>query len=83
MAFAAAYHHVPAPAYKISKATLNALTVQYALDYEKDGFSFMAITPGVSSIPPRLVSACSLRTDVFDKVDEDRTCRWRYRRLET
>lgn len=45
---AAAAHYLPAPAYKISKATLNALTVQYALDYEKEGFAFVAIAPGVS-----------------------------------
>jgi len=37
----------PAPAYKISKAALNSLTVQYAIDYEKDGFLFFAISPGV------------------------------------
>ncbi|PYH76502.1 hypothetical protein BO82DRAFT_407119 [Aspergillus uvarum CBS 121591] len=30
------------PAYKVSKAALNALTVQYALSYEADGFVFMA-----------------------------------------
>jgi len=36
----------PAPAYKISKAALNALTVQYALDHEKEGFTFMALCPG-------------------------------------
>ncbi|KAK4227345.1 hypothetical protein QBC38DRAFT_193968 [Podospora fimiseda] len=36
----------PCPAYKISKAALNALTVQWALDYEKEGFTFVAISPG-------------------------------------
>ncbi|KAI1426991.1 NAD(P)-binding protein [Xylaria sp. FL1777] len=35
-----------APAYKTSKAAMNALTVQYALEYEKEGFSFMALCPG-------------------------------------
>ncbi|KAI1091916.1 NAD(P)-binding protein [Rostrohypoxylon terebratum] len=39
-------HYLPAPAYKISKAAMDALTVQYALDYEKEGFSFMAVCPG-------------------------------------
>ncbi|KAL8989987.1 MAG: hypothetical protein Q9169_008235, partial [Polycauliona sp. 2 TL-2023] len=39
-------HFLPAPAYKISKAAMNALTVQYALDYEKEGFTFMALSPG-------------------------------------
>jgi NAD(P)-dependent dehydrogenase (short-subunit alcohol dehydrogenase family) len=36
------------PAYKISKAALNSLTVQYSLDHAKDGFTFVAIAPGVS-----------------------------------
>ncbi|KAK0726266.1 hypothetical protein B0T21DRAFT_385572 [Apiosordaria backusii] len=36
----------PAPAYKITKAALNALTVQWALDHEKDGFTFIALCPG-------------------------------------
>lgn len=40
-------HFMPAPAYKISKAAMNALTVQYALDHGKEGFSFMALCPGV------------------------------------
>ena len=44
---ARAAHYLPAPAYKISKAAMDALTVQYALDYEKDGFTFMALCPGV------------------------------------
>ncbi|WDK15664.1 hypothetical protein CGRA01v4_06945 [Colletotrichum graminicola] len=35
----------PCPAYKISKAAMNALTVQYALDHGKEGFSFMALCP--------------------------------------
>ncbi|KAI1443903.1 NAD(P)-binding protein [Annulohypoxylon stygium] len=39
-------HYLLAPAYKISKAAMNALTVQYALDYEKEGFSFMTVCPG-------------------------------------
>ncbi|OTA87483.1 hypothetical protein M434DRAFT_81240 [Hypoxylon sp. CO27-5] len=43
---ARAAHYLPAPAYKISKAAMDALTVQYALDYEKEGFSFMAVCPG-------------------------------------
>ncbi|KAI1370471.1 NAD(P)-binding protein [Hypoxylon crocopeplum] len=38
--------YFPAPAYKISKAAMNALTVQYALDHEKEGLSFMAVFPG-------------------------------------
>ncbi|PYI25300.1 NAD(P)-binding protein [Aspergillus indologenus CBS 114.80] len=43
---ARASHDVPTPAYKISKSALHALTVQYALDHEKDGFAFVAIAPG-------------------------------------
>ncbi|KAF9634144.1 Short-chain dehydrogenase/reductase SDR [Lasiodiplodia theobromae] len=34
------------PAYKVSKAALNMLTVQYAHLLEKDGFTVVAITPG-------------------------------------
>ncbi|KAI1073697.1 hypothetical protein F5B20DRAFT_586970 [Whalleya microplaca] len=37
---------LPAPAYKISKAAANALTVQYSIEYEKQGFSFIALSPG-------------------------------------
>ncbi|KAL4912431.1 hypothetical protein BDW62DRAFT_216311 [Aspergillus aurantiobrunneus] len=36
----------PAYAYKISKAALNMLTVQYAQDYKEEGFSVFAISPG-------------------------------------
>jgi NAD(P)-dependent dehydrogenase (short-subunit alcohol dehydrogenase family) len=36
-----------APAYKITKAALNMLTVQYALEYEKEGFIIFAVSPGV------------------------------------
>ncbi|KAI0830941.1 NAD(P)-binding protein [Hypoxylon sp. FL0890] len=39
-------HYFPAPAYKISKAAMNSLTAQYALDYEKEGFTFMSLCPG-------------------------------------
>ncbi|KAL8645078.1 MAG: hypothetical protein Q9226_007464 [Calogaya cf. arnoldii] len=43
---AAKAHYLPAPAYKISKAAMHSLTVQYALDFEKEGFTFMALSPG-------------------------------------
>ncbi|KAH7360167.1 short chain dehydrogenase reductase [Rhexocercosporidium sp. MPI-PUGE-AT-0058] len=36
----------PAPAYKISKAALNMLTVQYAMDYAEKGFTIFALSPG-------------------------------------
>lgn len=39
---------MPVPAYKISKAALNMLTLQYAQEYANEGFTFMAISPGVS-----------------------------------
>lgn len=51
---------LPAPAYKITKAALNMLTVQYAQSYARDGFTFMAISPGVSASGPQLeLSDCS------------------------
>ncbi|KAF3402003.1 hypothetical protein F1880_009925 [Penicillium rolfsii] len=34
------------PAYKISKAALNMLTVQYAMQCEAEGFTFIAVSPG-------------------------------------
>lgn len=43
---AAKADYLPAPAYTISKAAMNALTVQYALDLEQEGFTFMALSPG-------------------------------------
>lgn len=33
---------------------MNALTVHYALDYEKEGFTFMALSPGVRAHPTLL-----------------------------
>lgn len=42
------YSYAPIPAYKISKAALNMMTVQYALEFEKEGFAFFLVTPGVS-----------------------------------
>ena len=38
----------PTPVYKISKAALNMLMVQYALAFAKEGFTFVALSPGVS-----------------------------------
>ncbi|KAL8952132.1 MAG: hypothetical protein Q9222_001944 [Ikaeria aurantiellina] len=46
MTLAANYHSMPVPAYKVSKAALNMLTVQYAIALEKEGFTFVAISPG-------------------------------------
>ncbi|RDH24939.1 NAD(P)-binding protein [Aspergillus niger ATCC 13496] len=46
MSWAEGSAFAPMPAYNISKAVLNALTVQYALSYTDEGFTFMAIHPG-------------------------------------
>ncbi|KAF2136705.1 uncharacterized protein K452DRAFT_292218 [Aplosporella prunicola CBS 121167] len=40
------YNLVPTPAYKISKAALNMLTVQYSLAYADKGFTVISISPG-------------------------------------
>jgi NAD(P)-dependent dehydrogenase (short-subunit alcohol dehydrogenase family) len=44
-----AFSFMPAPAYKITKAALNMLTYQYALTYAEEGFTIIAVSPGVSS----------------------------------
>ncbi|KAL2869105.1 uncharacterized protein BJX67DRAFT_32495 [Aspergillus lucknowensis] len=44
--FAPSFSAVPVHAYKVSKAALNMLTIQYALDYADEGFSVFAISPG-------------------------------------
>jgi NAD(P)-dependent dehydrogenase (short-subunit alcohol dehydrogenase family) len=44
------YSFAPTHAYKVSKAALNMLTAQYAVDFEKRDFTFLAISPGVRSI---------------------------------
>ncbi|KAJ5878389.1 hypothetical protein N7455_001854 [Penicillium solitum] len=46
IAMADAFRPLLSPAYKISKAALNMLTVQYAQQYANDGFTFLAISPG-------------------------------------
>ncbi|EYE92425.1 SDR family oxidoreductase [Aspergillus ruber CBS 135680] len=40
------YALFPVPAYKVSKAALNMLTVQYAQSFAEQGFTFLAISPG-------------------------------------
>ncbi|KAE8350307.1 short-chain dehydrogenase-like protein [Aspergillus coremiiformis] len=40
------FQAISAPRYKISKTATSSLTAQYALDYEKEGFTFMALCPG-------------------------------------
>lgn len=44
------YAIFPVPAYKVSKAALNMLTVQYAQSFADQGFTFLTISPGVSTI---------------------------------
>ncbi|KAL4875229.1 hypothetical protein BJY04DRAFT_224200 [Aspergillus karnatakaensis] len=39
-------YQFPVHAYKVSKAALNMLTVQYSLQYQEEGFSVFAISPG-------------------------------------
>ena len=46
----ARYTMMPVPAYKVSKAALNMLTVQWAYEYKDQGFTFVTISPGVSAI---------------------------------
>ena len=48
IAYARQTSFAPVHAYKISKAALNMLTAQYAVDLEKDGFCVLAVSPGVS-----------------------------------
>ncbi|KAK5454432.1 hypothetical protein LTS15_006432 [Exophiala xenobiotica] len=63
MAWAAKFMFQDTPAYKISKAALNALTVQYSLYHKKDGFIFSACDPGVSAFQEKkLASLRWLRT---------------------
>ena len=42
------FAQAPNPSYKISKAALNMLTLQWAMEYKDQGFAIMAISPGVS-----------------------------------
>ncbi|KAL4907831.1 hypothetical protein BDW74DRAFT_175615 [Aspergillus multicolor] len=46
LAWGRKYHGLPDYAYKLSKAALNSLTVQYALNYQDEGSSVYAISPG-------------------------------------
>lgn len=45
------FKSLPGPSYKITKAALNMLTVQYAHAYAEEGFTFQAVSPGVSPSP--------------------------------
>lgn len=48
IAMAPQFQHLSTPSYKVAKAALNALTVDYALTFAKEGFTFIAVSPGVS-----------------------------------
>ncbi|KAL3427739.1 short chain oxidoreductase [Phlyctema vagabunda] len=48
LALAPRYQFFSVPAYKITKAALNMLTVQYALEYAERGYIFISLSPGVS-----------------------------------
>lgn len=41
------YKHLLTPAYKVTKAAVNMLTIQWAADFGDKGFTFVAISPGV------------------------------------
>ncbi|KAJ9610488.1 hypothetical protein H2200_005265 [Cladophialophora chaetospira] len=46
IAMSAGYSFAPIPSYKVSKAALNMLTVQYALELGKEGFTIFMVSPG-------------------------------------
>ncbi|PNP45140.1 hypothetical protein TGAMA5MH_03191 [Trichoderma gamsii] len=46
VAWADRYRWSPVYAYKITKAAMSMLTVQYAMEYKKEGFTFLALSPG-------------------------------------
>ncbi|GAD95299.1 hypothetical protein PVAR5_3941 [Paecilomyces variotii No. 5] len=46
IALAPQFQHLLTPSYKITKAALNALTVDYGLTFAKEGFTFIIISPG-------------------------------------
>lgn len=50
------FNFQPTPAYKVSKAALNMLTVQYAQAFAEDGLVFVAVCPGASCSFIMLVS---------------------------
>lgn len=63
MGLAGNYAAMPAPAYKITKAAMNMLTIQYAHSFGKEGFTFFSISPGVCS--PSFVSPVSNVPDLL------------------
>jgi NAD(P)-dependent dehydrogenase (short-subunit alcohol dehydrogenase family) len=57
-----AFGQVPAPAYKVSKTALNMLTALYGLDYGKQGFTVVALSPGVPVYCPRMKTQLTFRS---------------------
>ena len=51
-AWSDAFVRLPAPAYKITKAALNMLTLQWGMGYRDKGFTIFGVSPGVSALPP-------------------------------
>ncbi|KAJ5533120.1 hypothetical protein N7494_009672 [Penicillium frequentans] len=79
IALARQYMFQPTPAYKISKAALNMLTVQYAAYLEKEGFIIFGIDPGWArtemgsehaDLDPEEAAVC-LISKVLDATKED------------
>lgn len=60
----------PTPAYKVSKAAVNMLTVQWAESLESDSFMVLAICPGVSvPVCPSYPTCLLTLTDQWAKTD--------------
>lgn len=75
MTLAPVYKGSPTPAYKITKAALNMLTVQYAQDYASEGFTFLAVSPGVSLLYSHFITvllSCDEDADPLDTVAPNR-----------
>lgn len=58
LAMAEPFSAYPLPAYKVSKAALNALTIQWAQALSAEGFVVTSINPGVSLYPPAHCGLC-------------------------
>jgi NAD(P)-dependent dehydrogenase (short-subunit alcohol dehydrogenase family) len=48
ISWAGKFAMAPIQAYKVSKAALNMLNAQYALDHAEAGFTFLCVSPGVN-----------------------------------
>lgn len=72
---ASTYSLFPVPAYKVSKAALNMLTVQYAQSFADQGFSFFALSPGVSILS---VAITLILTKLIVGANRSRQCSGRF-----